>query len=403
MHKRKGGGGVRILHSLKDERLESWSVLTETTVKDYLNLTRVAFDEQGNLPGQREAQRTTTALRIRERMLNDVVRGAILPPIVIGLVVSGTAFAEAARLTNETLFQLVSELDDSQISIIDGMQRTAVLKECAEKIQDRAIRVELWIVTKTAHLTYRMLILNTGQVPWNLRRQIEVIHASLLSELRARIDTLTRRRFEVFSVDDKRRRFNPGEYQANDLIELYIAFGLRSTKIDKEAVLATQFSQLDMIESAANPEHMSIFSELVASMASLDHVFSKATVEGEDRERGQIVSGRELFDRLPACVGFIVAGAQLILGRPGAGTRSFSEQEAARAAIKERVKRVVERLEALDAGAVRQFLDFETLNGLRSQPAGKIGEFERELFLEAFRLFLKEDVGQMTPCWRALA
>ena len=65
-----------------------------------------------------------------------------------------------------------------------------------------------------------MLILNTGQVPWNLRRQIETVFSTMINEIISAVPEM-----EVYTVDDPNRRTKGGQYHANDLIELYLAFG----------------------------------------------------------------------------------------------------------------------------------------------------------------------------------
>jgi hypothetical protein len=51
------------------------------------------------------------------------------------------------------------------------MQRTAALFEAIEAdkaVLDRQMRVEFWLTRSVRTMIYRMLVLNTGQVPWTL-------------------------------------------------------------------------------------------------------------------------------------------------------------------------------------------------------------------------------------------
>jgi hypothetical protein len=76
------------LEILKDERANCYSVMITLSVEDYLEEITNSFDNKGRIEGQREALKTKTSKRIRERMVDDLERGAILPPIVIGTIIN---------------------------------------------------------------------------------------------------------------------------------------------------------------------------------------------------------------------------------------------------------------------------------------------------------------------------
>ena len=115
------------------------------------------------------------------------------------------------------------------------MQRTtSILQAIDEGLSlETIIRVEFWIANKLNSLIYRMLILNTGQVPWNLRRQIEIVFSSMIEEIQEKVKNI-----ELYKVDDANRRTKGGQYHANDIIELYLAFGGRKEKVDTKERLA---------------------------------------------------------------------------------------------------------------------------------------------------------------------
>ena len=71
---------------LKDNRVNCYSVMTRGPIVDYLSMVESAYKNRGGLEGQREKLRTTSAIRIRKRMVEDIAAGAVLPPIVIGVV-----------------------------------------------------------------------------------------------------------------------------------------------------------------------------------------------------------------------------------------------------------------------------------------------------------------------------
>lgn len=74
------------MDALYDSRTQCWSVMTTLGVKEYLSMVKAAHAERGGLSGQREVLKTTTAKRIRDRMIHDIRQGTVLPPVVIGAV-----------------------------------------------------------------------------------------------------------------------------------------------------------------------------------------------------------------------------------------------------------------------------------------------------------------------------
>lgn len=395
---------LKILDTMTDARLRSQSILVSVEVADYLTLIAEPYDRQGGLEGQRGALSTTTALRIRERMVDDLGRGAILPPLVLGITASPEVVTAAASWSESDLCSYIENTERSNIAIIDGMQRTTALELNRERMAGRRIRVELWIVPQSSALTYRMLVLNTGQVPWNLRRQLEVLNLVLLAEIRRSVDVKRCANamlpvVEVFGIDDKRRRAKAGQYQAHEVIELYLAFGMRKHSVDKESALADQFSRLDMVEAVSNETFFSDFVEVLLAMAQFDVALERLDSASAV---GRFRSGRAIFDSQPACVAWAVAAAQIAYGRPGT-ERSRSVSEPAIKRIAQRAADLAERMGRMDPAELSRFADLATLNEVLGQQTGKIGDFERAFFLDAFRVLLSEPEvpASMTSCWRA--
>ena len=113
---------------LHDRRTDCLSALLQIRTGDYLELVKDAHERRGGIAGQRDVLKTTTAKRIRDRMISDIQAGAVLPPVVIGVVVDGpTAKAlEGGKHDQDALLQCIA---GQELSIIDGMQRTASLIE----------------------------------------------------------------------------------------------------------------------------------------------------------------------------------------------------------------------------------------------------------------------------------
>ena len=98
---------IKFLDNLLDERSDCASILTEITVENYLKLSSHAYNEQGKLAGQRDKLKTTSGVRIRNRMTEDFKTKAILPPV-------GGDPASAGRRHNAN-YRSIKQNDDVRI------------------------------------------------------------------------------------------------------------------------------------------------------------------------------------------------------------------------------------------------------------------------------------------------
>ncbi|MCB2189247.1 MAG: hypothetical protein KQJ78_22750 [Deltaproteobacteria bacterium] len=386
------------MDALRDSRINCVSVLTTMSINDYLELVKKAYRERGGIEGQRDALKSSTAIRIRERLIEDLIRGAVIPPIVSGVIVDSEELNEIEKLTTDDFHKMISDINPDNITIIDGMQRTtALIKACESGASEaRKIRVEFWIAENTKSLIYRMLVLNSGQVPWDLRRQVEVVFSAMVQEMRTAVPNI-----ELLKLDDQRRRGGAGgQFQADRIIELFLVFGARKATVDTKERLADEFIRLDFIEATGKEEFVGKFYQSVDLLGRIDKEFSRYKPEVGMGERFNL--GKDLFSSQPACIGFVLAISRHVLGRPGFDLPLEQQQQRWEGLIAG-AERLVAKLHSMNEGEIGQFLDFITLNEAISKRAGKVGEFERDFFLKAFLALIEDDFSfpSMTPCWRA--
>lgn len=380
---------------LYDRRTACWSYMTTMTVRDYLALASEAHATQGGLTGQRGVMATTTAKRIRERMVEDLKKGATLPPVVIGAVLPPEELkALPPRDSSDGSLGFLPD-DVSGLSIIDGMQRTAALQEAQSeqpKVGDGFIRVEFWLTDNVRAMIYRMLILNTGQVPWTISRQLSVVYAPLLSEIKERVPDIDK----VSTPDQPGRRVGPAQYSSDALVELYIAFSLRKTGVDTKEALSDEFSRLDFVDNLANEGFQDQFYSVLSMLSRLDKTFSR--FEGDEG----VPSGRFIFDRQPARIGFIVALGIAVLGRPGAD-RSHDDRANRLKELDQSVLALTTRLDAMRTSQLADFLKTDVLQELLDKRVSQVGRYERGVFSEAFKVLIEEnlEVVNLEQCWRA--
>jgi len=388
---------INILHDKKSQCL---SIITNIKLSEYLSLTEEAYNNDGAIDGQRKAQTSKSALRIRKQMMSDFLDGGVLPPVVIGIT--------DPELNDETTLKsyegLISLLTESrhEMSIIDGMQRTTAMIEAVnndplKKICEREIRIEVWIAQSITKLIYRMLVLNTGQLPWSLRRQLEVVMQPIKKEIGASIPEL-----RMISANDGGRRTTPGEFQADKILELFLIFGTRTQKVDNRDLISDEFVKLDFIDSASKSEILTDFISILSRIVDFDIVLSK--VKSEDLN-ARFSKGIDLFTSQPALAGLICALAMKIYGRPGTDYDK-NRQKSNYLKINEGLGNFITELATKSEDQLTEFVRFETLNTIlssRSSPNTKIGDMERNYFKDAFTVLIDEgfDINNMDVCWRA--
>jgi len=383
-----------------DKRSECLSVLTSMTLEEYKKIVFPSFTQGGNLDGQRNViKRSSVASKIRKRMNDDFVAGAIFPHVVIGVLMSTDAFGTVK--TDISAFS-PCEYDPDNISVIDGMQRSNIYFSNYNGNENREIRVEFWVSDKTVKLLYRMLVLNTGQVPWNTRRQIEVIFSSLsnaiLEHTLANNEDL-RGCLEIISVDDGKRRTQACKYHKSTMIELYLGFNTRKVKVDVSDELADEFQRFDMMESIEKDCNFELFVDAFSYLCKLDVAFSNSKSTAED---GQFKEGKDIFGSIPACLGFIVACAEFVMGKI-----PVERTEEAKNAKNEKLAQQIDKAVAI----IRQnqntdFLVLESLNDVIEQlPKNRIGDEMRSAFKQIFSELLKydelEEITSMEAFWRS--
>jgi hypothetical protein len=287
------------------------------------------------------------------------------------------------------------------------MQRTTALSDAIERkvaVGDRVIRVEFWLARSTDSLIYRMLVLNTGQVPWTIKRQLQVVYSPLIEEMKKHVH------FErLLSLEKTERRFRGGEFSADSLVEAYIAFGLRRTEIDTQESLADEFSRLDIADAIASSKYDRFFYAIVQLLVDLDKASSRLdiVVDAEQPSSETLSSkfkiGRNIFDSQPARIGFVVACSLAVLGRLGMDKQE-AESEISLKQLQEESGNLILSIDAMNEESLRKFLALDVLSEkLSGQKRSAVGRHERAFFETAFKVLLEEKfrVPSLEVCWRA--
>ncbi len=360
---------------LQDKRSNCYSVLSEFPIQDYLEWYE-RYGEKNSLDEQRDVVRSTSANKIRTRLIDDLTRGAVIPPIVLGLSINDSIVVD-----ENSIEQLINRhLDEA--TVIDGIQRTEAIKQASFKepnIQGTKIRIEFWISFSPINLIYRMLILNTGQMPWSVKRQLDVVYKPFIKRLTEKVEGI-----RTYTEKDAERRKGPGEYQVNNIIELFLAFTSRKETVDTKDKLAEDFARLELIEATATDTDSELFMKSIQLMVNLDKALSAYNGEADGNDQ-QFKKGLDLFTKLPAQIGFIVAISKRVLGLAGSATIEKENKNRRMDEIVSGVEKLITRLSTMDQGELRNFLAFDILNERYSSfPKIRIGEKQREFFRRSF-------------------
>lgn len=386
---------------LEDKRVDCLSGLGQIDTREYLQLVNEAYRDNGGISGQRAPLRTKTGINIRKRMIDDIKQGAILPPIVIGVIVSQELFDQARQChTNQEFADFLRSVPGSSLSIIDGMQRTtaleAALNDPGQNSCSDLIRVDLWLAKSIDSLVYRMLVLNTGQVPWDIKRQLETIYKQVLIAIEADVPNI-----DVFNIDEQERRSRAGQYRATRIVELFLAFTSRKPHIELREKVAEDFARMDATEATANQKSLPAFIETMKLLAELDRAFATTSIQQEYVDSGtRFKDGRDIFTSAPASIAFSAAAAQCLLGMPGYPF-DFDNLDAKLVTLKDSINTISNKIS--EAAPDADFVDYLTLNEKISARSGRIGEYEREFFFRAFEHMINHahSLDSLTPCWSA--
>ena len=385
---------------LSDDRIKCLSIIINMPMRTYLELIADVYAEDGGLENQRGPLKTKTAVTIRKRMVSDIQAGAVLPPVVLGVLVESGLLPEFEAITtsHSLLGKLTGPARQVQLSIIDGMQRTTAMKNAVDLDPEagaRNIRVEFWVAELISSLIYRMLILNTGQVPWELARQLQTVYAQFLTRISGELG----HDVEIFLKDDDRRRSSAAQYQASSIIELLLIFSSRRTELDIRDKVAEDFARLDAIEGTSHSGFLDDFVATLKLMAKLDRAFALGD-EPSDRKRFR--KGKDIFASFPALVGFCAAVSIYLFDEPGFDTewdavpRKLAEVQVA-------ITKLTDRINRMDAHDASEFLQLDLVEERLKTRSTQVGRFEREFFRNAFSklIILAERLPNLAPCWRA--
>jgi hypothetical protein len=375
---------MRIVDLALDERINGYCATAVCSYDWYLAATTGA---EANLSIQRSIIRDSKAYRT---LRADLKRGCILPPLVLaisgvtlpdGLTAEAIAKDEQFALLAADLVLQLSEPRPDNTFIIDGLQRTNALRQTVDEMGGepqstanflaRPIRVEIWLNIGFGAIAYRMLLLNAGQKPMPIKRQVEVLSMKLKEDLAA-IEGL-----DIRMSLSSQRRTHAGQFVLANLSQAFQAWLQGAPNLD---VRNTVMEQL-LAESAIDTLGTSL------SGAAVHHDF-KALVGWFVELDGYVWQTAPRF----------FANETVLLGisaAVGAAQRNDS--------LRDRVRRCLDLLRNEAAHGRVDVLGISRFDELRQGVDVRkvnVGQFTRDMVYRAFQeFFISDGTKSMEDCW----
>ncbi len=257
---------MKLLSKSYDERVESTNVLVEVTIKEYLRFAPKLIEKRNN---EFQRRRVRAAGRIYSLLKEDLGKGCIVPPIVL----AHTDLKDYENMTDDDLVRYI-ETNAEDFLIIDGLQRTYTFMDAEPGSYDciSNLRLEIYLGIRKQAVLYRMLTLNSGQMPMSLRHQIEILYSNYLK-------IPTDEGIKLITGADKPGKV--GEYNFSDVIDGFHSYIRRNAlPIDRETVLENIKSLSGLSKSLSSPrkeeqkddlfhEYLTTFHSFFTKMESL--------------------------------------------------------------------------------------------------------------------------------------
>ena len=255
---------LNIIGTTVDVRTNTPVAYGQMSIKDYLQLVGEDFDRFA-------IQRRREKHRAYSRMKSDIMKGALLPPIT--LAVNPERAEELLPLfkENDLLGLAKAIVEIGQVSILDGLQRTYILKDLekqgGEFVEGQKLLLEFWVEGKLQNLIYRIIVLNAGQKPMSMRHQIEVLFTTFRTILEGEINKL-----ELIEEKEATRRTRPRKYALDRIVTSYQSYLSKSPEIQKENVVAQRLVEEEILSDSEESltEKFNNFKKYLDIYAQLD-------------------------------------------------------------------------------------------------------------------------------------
>lgn len=222
---------IRIVGYNKDFRADTFVIYAQLNIEDYIHFVGDDFDKFG-------IQRKRENHKGYARLKQDIKDGAIIPPITLALKPNKVKdFIPLLRAKKTRELQEMLEKASDSIYILDGLQRTHIIKDLQEEgfrfNNEQQLLIEFWFEEEMGNLIYRLIVLNSGQKPMSMRHQVELLFMTMQDKLKEDIPGLI-----MYNERDKRNRSEANMFPFDRIVSGYHSLLNESPEINKGKLIS---------------------------------------------------------------------------------------------------------------------------------------------------------------------
>lgn len=295
---------------IQDKKIDSYNFLVEMSMQEYYSLVKECISSNEFQRNKVKSSKTVYSL-----LKQDLISGCIIPPIVLSL----SCTCSKDKLTDKAFLEKMVNDNKNKLMILDGLQRTFTIQDIVTQAKtdssiatslENLVRVEIYLGLNREGVLYRMLTLNTGQTPMQLRHQVEIIYSSLLND--------ETNGYKLIKDTDTAKGKGVGEYKFSDAIDCFTSY------MEGDYLQINRDKLLDTIKSIDNIAKLSssqdLFDMLIRLYAHFASFVDKSINELENGiidSLGRINSpfgkdAHSIFDKSQPMTGFGAAISRLM-------------------------------------------------------------------------------------------
>lgn len=199
---------------------------------------RFAIDTLVQLISRLDIQRNIQDNKFYRRLEKDILKGCIMPPITLALVVENFNPLEWENKSITEIEVFINQKIDSAF-VLDGIQRLNTLKKTSGQFEnglwERNLYLNIVVCGSYDNLLYRMITLNNGQKPMTARHQIEILTNNIYDFEDSNIEV---------NPEKGRKRRVKGAFDKADMMKAYLAFLSNSIDIDNQKIIEEKLDEL---------------------------------------------------------------------------------------------------------------------------------------------------------------
>lgn len=365
---------INVMGTAKDFRTDTNVIYATVLIEDYLELVGEDFSEF-------YIQRKKETHKAYKRLEKDILSGTLLPSITLAIKpdyvgeISGLIEQGDTKKLEEALAR------KGIVNILDGLQRTYILKELKSEGKEfkegQSLLVEFWLEADIKHLIYRLIVLNSGQKPMSMRHQVELLFLTIKENLEKDIEGL-----EIYLERDEQKRNRPRKYSLDRLVTAYQSFLTKSPEVKRDNIVASRIVEEEILDSDEESldENFNDFKAYLKKYADIDTEMSRIYKNGKANWLADENVMNSFFAALSAF-------------------GSINEKRKERIEIS--LNSLIEKIKASDED--EDPLGLEKFNDIKSGLNPKkdnVGFATRKLLVVAFKEFFREE-GEKTleACW----